>query len=72
MDITISRVRSTKKSYYYKPDSEEMRSIFELVLHEQEGRYPGLRMDVTISRVRSTENRVIVSSAVSLYCEYFI
>ena len=32
MDITISRVRSTKKSYYYKPDSEEMRSIFELVL----------------------------------------
>lgn len=40
--------------------------------HEQEGRYPGLRMDVTISRVRSTENRVIVSSAVSLYCEYFI
>ena len=55
-----------------KPDSKEMRSIFELVLHEQEGRYPGLRMDVTISRVRSTENRVIVSSAVSLYCEYFI
>lgn len=32
MDITISRVLSTKKSYYYKPDSEEMRSIFELVL----------------------------------------
>ena len=32
MDITISRVRSTKKSYYYKPNSEEMRSIFELVL----------------------------------------
>ena len=32
MDVTISRVRSTKKSYYYKPDSEEMRSIFELVL----------------------------------------
>ena len=38
-----------------KPDSKEMRSIFELVLHEQEGRYPGLRMDVTISRVRSTK-----------------
>ena len=28
MDITISRVRSTKKSFYYKPDSELVQRIF--------------------------------------------
>ena len=50
-----------------KPDSKEMRSIFELVLHEQEGRYPGLRMDVTISRVRSTEKTYMFCASETMY-----
>jgi len=68
MGVTISRVRSTKKSYIMSWSRMSVTACRQSILsmsgvneHEQGGRKSGMRMGVTISRVRSTKKSYIMS-----------